>query len=336
MENIPEFTLTNEPGAPDTKKLVLSASSLKTHKQCGRKFLFSKILKLEPTNEPYHYGWVGTIVHNSVYYSIANFIDKTWVPEKVKDLEEVKKFFIDAWEGNLELPSTKALAEEGEIVTKKPLFKQGSETSSKYVKAAATEEGRWKLLAWDLVKIGYMVFADTVPKLVEDIKKDVVLEHELRFDFDQYDVVGYVDALLNVKGHKVFFDLKTTKRPPKSVDEDIQFYLYRYGLKKTFGLSYFPVGYYVHLRSAKLYPTKTSELEDMEKTHESIVSIIRAIEARHFPASLGSPLCSFCEYRSKCYGTSSEKTLLSGEETQKFLEEIPSHGKVVLFEHGQN
>ena len=303
---------------PNKLDIVLSASSIKTYKQCGLKFKFQKIDKAEVTHQPYHYGWVGTIVHNSIYYAFADYFDTKWHVNKLKNLDDVKKFFLDAWNGHVKLDVTKALVEEGELATDKPIFKEGSIKEMKYIKLTDSEEERWKLLAWDLIKVGYVFVQDYLLKLTSDPVNDIKLEQEIKFPFDMnYDVIGYIDILLNVKGKLFFFDLKTTKQPPQSIDEDIQFYLYRYGLKYLNNLNYYPNGYYVHLRSKEWFPAKTVDQDILTKNHYQITSLIKGMEARDFTANR-THLCNFCDYRGYCFGSHTYK---SKQQEQKDLED---------------
>lgn len=290
-------------------EMKLSASSIKTYKQCGRKFQYSKILKVEPTHEPYHYGWVGTIVHNSIYYSIADYVDGAWVVSNVKDISAVKEFFIDVWDGSFSLEITKSLLNDKELDEKQPLFKPASLTDAKYVNSASTESDRWKIFAWDLIKKGYVLFTQYLYTLSDNPIEDIKLEQEINFKFDEdYTFIGYVDVLINVKGNYVFFDLKTSKTPPKNLDLDVQFYMYRYALKKIYDLTYYPVGYYVHLRSGSLIPAKTLDSSVITKAHTQVTSAIEGIEKEDFFATLGSPLCGFCEYRGYCYNNKTPKS----------------------------
>lgn len=299
----------------NAKELRLSASSIKTYKQCGKKFEFSKILKVSPTHEPYHYGWVGTIVHNTVYYSIANYADKEWKVDKIKDLSSVKEFFVDVWDGIFSMEITKSLLEDNELDKEKPIFKPSSLSDAKYVKAANNEMDRWKIFAWDLVKKGYVLFTQYIYTLAENPKEDIKLEQEINFKFnEEYTFTGYIDVLVNVKGNYAFFDLKTSKTPPKNLDLDVQFYAYRYALKQLYDLSYYPVGYYVHLRSGKLIPAKTLDSSMIDRANNEILSAIEGIESDNFFATLGSPLCNFCEYRGYCYPSKYVRTYHTEED----------------------
>lgn len=287
----------------DIKTLVLSASSLKTYKQCGKKFNLQKILKAKPTDLPYHYGWAGTITHNTIYYAFADFEGGVWIPRKsVRTIEEVKEFFIDVWDGVGKLKISKELNELGELSLDWPVFKSGSVKRTSYDKLAYNESNKNKLRYWDLVKTGYDFIESVVMKSVENPKTDILLEQELTFELDEgYNIIGYIDVMLNIKGKWIFLDFKTTKTPPKDLDTDIQFYLYRYGLKKKLNLDYYPTGFYIHLGTAKAIPAKNTEEAVLNSAHTNILKLIHGIEAEHFPENRDF-LCEFCEFRSHCYG----------------------------------
>lgn len=291
----------------DLTNIMLSASSLKTYKQCGRKYKLEKLDKATPTHAPYHFGWMGTLVHNSIYYSFADFFDGVWHPsEKIKPIERVKQLFLDIWDGDAKLETSINLINESEITLEKPIFKEGSVKEAKYTSRAVSEEDRAKLLAWDLVKTGYVIVTQQVLPLVSNVKKNVILEREVQFTFEGYNVIGYIDMMVNLDGNWFFFDFKTTKQPPKELNKDVQFYMYRYGLKKILELPYYPIGYYVHLRSGNLLSASSSDVSEFSQNHQQIISLIRGIEANQFNPNLNSPLCNYCEFRGYCYPTLSK------------------------------
>lgn len=284
--------------------LVLSASSLKTYKQCGRKFHLYKILKAQPSHEPFHYGWVGTIVHNCIYYSIADYIDEQWHVGAPKSWSKVESFFEDLWEGDIQFEVSRHLVEDGEVKPDKPHFKPESMKDKKYQIHGLTEEQRWKMLARDLVKIGYSLMV----KNILPGYKEVQLEQEIRFSFDErINVLGYIDILCRTdKGRVHFYDLKTSRMAPRSLDNDIQFYLYRYGLRNLQNLKYFPEGHYVHLRSKKVTRIDTANRSVIRRNDAELHKLIDGVFAENWEPNLYQVLCGFCEFRGYCYGSNGE------------------------------
>lgn len=297
-------------------KLVLSASSLKTFKQCGRKFHLYKIKKAQPTHEPFHYGWVGTIVHNSIYYSIADYISGSWNVAGPKSWTAVENFFDDLWEGQASMEVSRHLIEDGEVSKDRPYFRPGSMKDKKYQKSQFSEVEQWKNLSRDLVRTGYHLMVNNIIPGYEEIR----LEHKLEFDFDnRMGILGFVDILCKKEsGHWHFYDLKTSRRAPQYLDTDIQFYLYRYGLKNTFNLNYYPEGHYVHLRSKKVKRVDSNLTEDFEYNENQIHTLIDGIEQGNWEPNLYQVLCQFCEFRGYCY--SSQGDYIEGKIDNKSLQ----------------
>lgn len=310
------------------ENLVLSASSLKTFKQCGRKFHLYKVLKAQPSHEPFHYGWVGTLVHNCAYYSIADYLDGEWNVTGPKSWSAVESFFEDLWEGKIEYQVSRHLVEDGEASADKPLFKPGSMNERKYVNPKLTEEQQWKVMAKDLALKAYSLMT----KNILGSYAKVELEHKLQFKFDgRVETVGYVDILCTTEtGRMHFYDLKTSKRPPRYLDNDIQFYLYRYGLKETFDLNYYPEGHYVHLRSGKVLPAATTSHEVLTKSYDEIHTLIDGVASENWEPNLYQVLCGFCEFRGFCYGDDGQYIDGKLESVLKTMENTNDEGKIPL------
>lgn len=314
-----------------TSKLVLSASSLKTYKQCGRKFNFYKILKKTPSHEPFHYGWVGTIVHNATYYAIADYLNGEWKVTGAKPLTRVQQFFEDIWEGKIKFEVSRHLVEDNEISADKPLFKPDSMKDAKYLKKSDNVETQWKLLAQDLIVTGY----NLMTKTILPGSSEVILEQKLEFDYEGLmDVIGYVDIMRKSEaGRWSFYDLKTSRSAPKFLNTDIQFYMYRYGLRKQLNLGYMPDGNYVHLRSKKVLAVDTKEAAVFERNEQEIRELMDGINKGNWEPNLYSILCGFCEYRGHCYGDNGEAIISSDETKMEVIEginESQKSGRIVL------
>ena len=280
--------------------LRLSASSIKTYKNCPRKFYLSKVAREEPTHPDNIYTWIGTLVHTSVYSSIADYKDGTWKIGDIKSITSVRKFFDILWESDTDVDIIKRLTDDAVIDLTRPNFSTRPVNDPKLVKDdTLTDEEKWKELAWRLVKNGYSLMTEVIMKLDDLISINI----EVPLSFTKYgaNFVGYIDILVETKNGIAFFDLKTSRKAITQPDKDIQFYLYRSGLKEQFGLSYMPPGYYVHLRSGRLYPANGTDLSVFKSMDSQINSLIGGILDNRFEPNLGSPLCAYCEYRGFCF-----------------------------------
>ena len=278
----------------------LSASSLKTYKNCPRKFYLSKVAKEEPTHPDNIYTWIGTLVHTVSYYSIADYKDGSWTVTGTKPIDSVRKFFDILWESDYDVDIVKALTDDSVLDEDRPNFSSRPVNDKKLAAdVTLTPEERWKELAWRLVKNGYILLTDVV--LAMDNLQAVHLEVPLSFMKYGATFVGYVDIFVETDDGIAFFDLKTSRRPITKPDQDIQFYLYRAGIKEQFGLSYYPPGYYVHLRSGRLYSANGIDTEIFKQMDTQISSLIGGILDNRFEPNLGSPLCPYCEYRGFCF-----------------------------------
>jgi len=280
--------------------LRLSASSLKTYANCPRKFFLQKIVKEQPTHPENIYTWIGTLVHTATYYSIADYTDGTWHVGDKKSITEVKNFFEILWESDGDIDIIRRLTDDSVIDLERPNFSSRPVNDTKLLKdVTLTDEDKWKSLAWSLVKNGYNLMTGVVLEL--DGVKSVQLEVPLSFRRYGANFIGYIDIFVETENGIAFFDLKTSRRPITKPDKDIQFFLYRMGLREQYGLDYPPPGYYVHLRSGRLYPANTDDLEVFKEMDEKISSLIGGILDNRFEPNLGSPLCPYCDYRGFCF-----------------------------------
>lgn len=311
--------------------LRFSASSLKTYKNCPRKFYLSKVARETPTHPDNIYTWIGTVVHTATYYSIADYKDGTWVVTESKPIDSVKKFFNVLWESDNEIDVVKALMDDSVLDKDRPNFSSRPVNDNKLLKdTELTDEEKWKTLAWNLVKTGYALLSDVI--LGMDNIRTVQLEVPLSFVRYGANFVGYIDILVETDDGIAFFDLKTSRRAITQPDKDIQFYLYRVGLRDQFGLPYHPPGYYVHLRSGRLYPANSIDTDIFDMMDNEISSLISEILSNRFEPNLGSPLCPYCEYRGFCFAggnINSTATLLDLGESVLLPKTIPDDLPIV-------
>lgn len=310
--------------------LRLSASAVKEYKTCGKKFYLNRVAKEEPTHPENIYAWIGTTVHTSIYYSIADFVEGSWRIGTSKTLDKVKKFFELIWETDDSVDVIKNLIQENVIDVDRPNFSSRPVNDDSLVsREDLTDEEKWKSLAWSMVVPGYQLLTDVVTQL--DGLKSVNLEVPISFNRYGASFIGYIDILVETKDGMVFFDLKTSKRPITQPDKDIQFFLYRHGLKEVYDLPYLPIGYYVYLRKGRLYPANSQDYSIVKELDEEVSSIITNILSGRFEPNLYSPLCPYCEYRGICYiggSPDSPYNLLDLREKITLPEEIPEEAIV--------
>ena len=280
--------------------LRLSASAVKEYKTCGRKFYLNRIAKEAPTHPDNIYTWIGTTVHTSIYYSIADFSDGSWKVGDAKTIDKVKTFFNLIWDTDTDVDIIKNLIRSGVLDSNRPNFSSRPVNDKNLLKNNnLTDEEKWKQLAWSMVSTGYQLMTDVI--LGIDGLKSINLEVPISFKRYGVSFIGYIDILIESKDGMAFFDLKTSKRPITQPDKDVQFFLYRHGLKNVYDLSYLPFGYYVYLRKGRLYPANSVDFSIVENLDNEIKLAINGILKGRFEPSLYSPLCPYCEYRGICY-----------------------------------
>lgn len=110
-------------------------------------------------------------------------------------------------------------------------------------------------------------------------------------------IVGRLDRISNKK----IFDWKTTRNPPSSVNNDVQFILYDWSYRQMYGHD--PHGvYYASLSTGNLIKyKKDSFLEKMliDKLIPELVSLIR--KNNFVPNGIFNRSCYRCQYRETCH-----------------------------------
>lgn len=287
----------------DTKTYMFSVSSMKEFEQCGVKFKFGRVEKLEKDPESTHHRWLGKVVHASIYSSIGrmNLAEgfKSW--EKTKehgyeiDATASLAFFSACWDGTDDEYLTQAIAlEAGPKPTGR--FLRQKKKKSMDTDDQTTLEVEWRRESEQMLRNGLSIIAK-LPEIVE-------IEKKINFNFQGKTFVGYVDMIAKGSdGRYIYLDFKTSWNRPsdKDVDGDLQFILYSTALKEILGVDYYPTGYYVHLRSASVV---RFDLNDaiLKKTNERVAKNFGRLEKGLFFLNKGSPLCSYCDFYSQCYG----------------------------------
>jgi CRISPR-associated protein Cas4 len=287
----------------NTKSFMFSASSFKDYLQCGLKFKFSKIDKVEKTETATHHRWFGSLVHSLIYYGIADFdgSGKNLILRKEARKKEALKILDELWD-------EKTPNSDAEIIAKsigdKPngKFARGKLVSlgsnNEDIEQSKLEEG-WREEARKMIENGITV--------LESVHKIVELEKKIFYHVKGYKFMGFVDVLAqNENGDYEFYDFKTSWDKAYDLNDDFQFFGYTKALSedKELGIneSYFPKGYWVHLRKGEKleYNLSKSKFWDMVNLTERAM---KNMENDIFLPDYGGPLCKFCDFRHICYGS---------------------------------
>lgn len=276
---------------PEDLNITLSASSYKQYLACPRSFLFHKILKPEPTHPDYHWGWFGSMVHNCIYYAIANIdAEGNWIPTySVKNFEDVYNFYNNYWSKNF--------SENEQLNILRSIEKLDEEEFEFFARGnVEAEKEKTYTLGLDLIKSGIRL----IEKLYSLDIKNIKIEQKINQKIYNFDVIGYVDIQFEYKGKLFFLDFKTSKVPLKDdlLQEDIQFFLYSFILKNMYNLDYYPNGYLVHLRSSTAFNFRLL-WQNMETSLSKIQMLEKNILQKNFMQNF-SPLCRYCKYRGYC------------------------------------
>lgn len=286
----------------NTKDFWFSASSFKDYLQCGLKFKFSKIDKVEPTVTATHHRWFGSLVHAMIYHSIADYdgSGKNLVLRKKNRKKTTLKVFEDVWDGNPKDNNAeiilKSIGEKpvGKFSTGK-IASLGSTNSD--IEQSVLEDG-WREEARKMIENGIDV--------ISGIHEIVELEKKMFYKVRGYNFIGFIDVLAKDKdGLYEFYDFKTSWDKSYDLQNDFQFFAYakavmedsKIGIKE----SYYPTGYWVHLRKGDLLPyklTKNKFWDMMDITK----SAMENMESDVFLPDYGGPLCKYCDFRHICYG----------------------------------
>jgi hypothetical protein len=288
----------------NTKNFIFSASSVKEYMQCGLKFKFNRIDKLEKTDVSSHHRWFGTLVHNLIYASLsepAEDLKKMVLTNKINEKYPMKIFETVWKEKESEDLMVQTIRKD---LGEKPVgrFMRGKIVSlginDPDITQAQLEKG-WKAEAKKMVKNGISVVKE-IPEIVE-------LERKLFWIFQNRKFLGYADILAkDESGRYTFYDFKTTwDKPGKRLDDDFQFFSYSHALKSYYNLDYYPVGNYVHLRSGDVIPYEVTP-EIISNMNRKAKKAFDNMEANIFFDDYGGSLCPYCDFRHICYGKDSD------------------------------
>jgi len=284
----------------NTKDFVFSASSFKEYVQCGIKFKYHRIDKLDPTVVASHHRWFGTLVHSLIYTSLA-------VPTDMKEMSMRDE--IDP-----EFPMTIFDAVWDEVETDDPIIKAvqldlGQKPVGRFMtgKLISLGKNNEETITQEELDMGWReeakrMIANGVAS-VQKIHEIVELEKKLRWMYKKHRFVGYSDIVAkDAEGRYEYHDFKTTwDKPGKYLVEDFQFFSYSYALKRLYGLDYYPAGNFIHLRSGDSIRYEVTP--EIEKNISKVVdSALSNLKDNVFFASYGSPLCRYCDFRHICYG----------------------------------
>lgn len=287
----------------NTKDFWFSASSVKDYQQCGLKFKFGRIDKIEERAEPHsHHRWFGTLVHALIYYSAATitatknkrgYLDKVYhFRDEIKSLPQ-KELDILWYERPTDDDQVLLMRDE---VKEKPIGKFLPAKIKSLREGLPQEdlEKGWYNEAKKMIKNGIAA--------IKGIFKIEEFEKKMFFRILGRNFIGYADVIgRDENGKIVFFDFKTTwDKPGAKLQDDFQFFAYALALKDIYKLDYWPKGYYVHLRSGDLIEYELTP-EIFARMMARLKNTFSDMEADVFLADYGGNLCQFCDFRLICY-----------------------------------
>lgn len=297
----------------NTKNYMFSASSVKEYMQCGLKFKFGRIDKLDRMEASTHHRWLGSLVHSLIYTSVADVEagrKSLTLREGPIDEDSPLERLENLWNENPQDPIDEFIMKDigekpvGNFVTAaiKSLGQGVDNPSQDFL-----EKG-WKTEAKKMVKNGIEV--------VKSINTITELEQKLFWTLLGRKFIGFIDVMgKDENGRIQFYDFKTSFRKPSQaqVDDDFQFFVYSIAIKDKLKLDYFPVGNYVHLRSGSVVPFDLNENGMFPKMISQLKNSFDNLEDDLFFDDYNGPLCAYCDFRHICYGENN-------------MPEVKSHG----------
>lgn len=181
-------------------KRVQSPSSIKTYKQCPRKYYYSYILKLP--QPPNIHQVRGTITHSV----LEHFFE---IDTSALSLENCKN--------------------ELKVIVQKLLLTEWSQKKTELDKVKITKEQEMHYFEDTMMMLFNWVelFCTKIEKkkgTFQERFKELTPERELKFVSENYSIQGYIDAIENHDGHVRLMDYKTSK------NEDINEHLLQLGI----------------------------------------------------------------------------------------------------------
>jgi len=276
----------------NTKDYLFSASSYKEYQQCGLKFRYKRVDKIPSGDEISHHRWFGRIVHDLVYIGLAERNgSKDYTLRDKAQKRYATSLVAGIWDTRPKDETAKAVMEGAG--DKPENFFPGTIQSLQGT-PSAIEKG-WEKQARTMVGNGITALSPILNDIIEIEAKLLWKWHDRRF-------IGYVDIISKEDGKIHFYDLKTAwNKPGKSLEKDFQFYSYSLALKEKYNLDYYPTGHWVHLKDGSVLDFDVTQ-EIIDYHDKDADQLFERLENDVFPASLGSPLCRFCDYRNLCYG----------------------------------
>lgn len=123
------------------------------------------------------------------------------------------------------------------------------------------------------------------------------IEHRFKIKYsDDVFIVGKMDRITS---HKIF-DWKTTRKPPKSISNSVQFILYNWAYRKLWGVNPHAV-YYGALGNGELIMYRHDKVLEDVLIHELIPEAVKAIKGKNFIRNgIFRKQCFRCQYSSVC------------------------------------
>lgn len=260
------------------KKRLQSPSSIKTYKQCPRKYYYQYILKL-PTSANIH-----TVRGNIVHSALEHFFD---IDTSVVDMENYQTHL--------------------KIVMQKLLLKEWENYKEELDKLDLTQENKIHYFEDSLMMLfnWLELFFNKIDKLDGNFPErfsKLTPERELLFVSEEYSARGYIDAIEKTENGVRLMDYKTSKNA--NIDDHIlQLGIYSLLYKDKYGYLPEQVGIYF-LKTKEITMDVDEELvamarKEVEKIHENT----KTDDITHYPKKPG-PLCKWrtgqCDFYDVC------------------------------------
>ena len=256
---------------------IESPSSIKTYKQCPRKYYYNYIEEL-PTTPSIHLVR-GTIVHSVLekFYD-ENVEDMTWETMESQLLMRVQHILIKEWKASHKELTALNLTE--------------SET------AQAFEETLHMIINWTIQKTHELQHSIHEESFPQAFKKHTPIR-EQEYTSETHGVHGYIDAIETTPAGAKIMDYKSD-RVPDIEKHRLQLAIYALLYKEKHGILPISTGVYF-LRGKPEHLEVSEELVQYALTHlKEIHSKTKSDEQTDYPKQL-SKLCNYCDYNTLCF-----------------------------------
>lgn len=132
------------------------------------------------------------------------------------------------------------------------------------------------------------------------VSDDDLVEQSFSFGNGEYNIRGRFDRIIG--GGSTIIDWKTSRKPPKSIDTDVQFILYYEAFKHLYG--HYPANVlYIALQTGNIIRFNPIKAYIDSLYNEVIPNYINFITRQSYPryGLYSNYACGFCQYKKVCY-----------------------------------